>query len=431
MTRRPGVGHRIRQARLRTGLSQTELAGADISPSYVSLVEHGKRIPSEDVLKVLSERLGVPVQDLLEDAEEHEPPAPAAPGADVRRVDLVSRFVQARKQWEGGDPEAALTHFASVMENDSAAQHQDVLLESRLSVAEILHELGRTGEALEALQSLLDDLDAAETPELWQRVEITTADLLERTGQVGEALQHAHAAYLAAQTGRVQGRVSRLRAQEAMVRCCYWTGNLGWVEGLDPTAGDPEQAYSPLLGSVRLYQALVLRENGRHEEAIDMVASSVAQLKPIDDPELWGRFTVLHADLTLLSRGDAVAARESLERARQMMSFVSVTEVPYWLTAEDAACTLAEGRPEAAAELAGRVMRDRNDLRAHSLGASLLLAARVLADTGHTERARACCIRAAGLFQKAQAYRYAAVAWEMLNGPQGLGGRTANGLDAS
>lgn len=421
---------------MRTGLSQTELAGADISPSYVSLVEHGKRIPSDDVLKVLSERLGVPVPELLEEPEPApadaavpaglaEPAGPAGPagpaeGTDVRRVDLVSRFVQARRQWESGDPEAALAHFAGVIANDSTAQHRDVLLESRLSVAEILRELGRTGEALEALLALLDDLDTAETPELWQRVEITTADLLERTGQVGEALRHAHTAYLASQTGRVQGRVSRLRAQEVMVRCCYWTGNLSWVDGLDPAAGDPETAYSPLLGSVRLYQALIQREAGRHEEAVDAVASSVAQLKPIDDPELWGRTTVLYANLTLLRRGDAGAARESLERARQMMSFVSTTEVPYWLTAEDAVCALAEGRPEAAAELAGLVMRDRNDVRAHSLGSSLLPAARVLADTGHPEEARACCVRAAELFQKAQAYRYAAVAWELLNGPEGL-----------
>lgn len=420
MTRRTGVGHRIRQARLRTGLSQTELAGADISPSYVSLVEHGKRIPSEDVLRVLSERLDVSVRELLEDRDEPEAAVqPSTGGSDIRRVDLVSRFVQARKQWEGGDPEAALTYFASVIENDSAAQHQDVLLESRLSVAEILHQLGRSEKALEALHSLLDDLDGVEAPELWQRVLITTADLLERTGRVGDALQLAHAAYLTSKTGRVQGRVSRLRALEVMARCCFWTGNFSWVGGLDTSAGEPEPAYSPLLGSVQLHQALVLRETGRHEEAIEMVASSVARLTPIDDPDLWGRLTVLHANLMLLSRGDAAGARESLERARQMMTFVSMTELPHWLTAEDAACTFAEGRPEEAAELARRVLNDQNDVRAHSLGTSLLLATRILAETGHHEQARACCVRAAEMLQKSQAYRYAARAWEALNSLNG------------
>ncbi|MGW7349853.1 helix-turn-helix domain-containing protein [Streptomyces sp. NPDC054784] len=422
LTRRPGVGHRIRQARLRTGLSQTELAGADISPSYVSLVEHGKRVPSEDVLRVLSHRLGVPVRDLLEEVEEPEPQA-ARPtlSLDVRRVDLVSRFVQARKQWENGDPEGALKHFTAVLENDSAAQHQDVLLESRLSVAEILRELGRTSESLESLESLLGNLDAAEKPELWQRVQITTADVLERTGRVGDALRHAHAAYLAAPSGRV----SRLRALEAMVRCCYWTGNVSWVADLDPTEGGAQTAFSPLLGSVRLYQALVLREEGRYEEAIEVVAASVARLKPIEDPELWGRTTVLYANMTLLSRGDVAAARESLERARQMMWFVSMTEVPHWLIAADAVCAHTEGRTEAAVELARRVLRDRDDVRAHSLGASLLSAGLVLAESGLAAEARDCRVRAAGLFQQAQAYRYAALAWEQLNSPLGPANRTA------
>ena len=51
-------GERLRQLRRAAGLSQTQLAGEDLSPSYVSLLETGKRQPSPDVVQTLALRLG-------------------------------------------------------------------------------------------------------------------------------------------------------------------------------------------------------------------------------------------------------------------------------------------------------------------------------------------------------------------------------------
>ncbi|OEV04859.1 hypothetical protein AN216_05405 [Streptomyces oceani] len=433
MTRRPSVGHRIRQARLRIGLSQTELAGADISPSYVSLVEHDKRIPSEEVLEVLSSRLGLPVQELLDlTPEPVEAPASAGPTAspasptanpapNLRRVDLVSQFVQARQQWEGGDPQTALEQFDALIRADSTRRHQDVRLESRLSVAQILQQLERGQEALETLRPLLDDVDGQESPELWQRVLIALADVLEEEGRPGEGLRHAHAAHLASAAGRVQSRVSGLRALEVLIRCAYWSGQFDWIAQLAPSSQEAESGSSPLLSSIRLYQALEMRESGRHEEAVRLLAHANEELQPIDDPRLWAQLAILSADLVLLAGHDVDAARASLERARQVMTLVSGAELPYWLTAADALCTLAEERPERAVELAGRVEEAEQagtaDLgRPQHLAASLLLASQVFAATGHPERALRCCARAARLFERVQAYRHAAAAWERLDG---------------
>lgn len=52
------LSERLRAERIRAGLSQTALAGEDFSPSYVSLIESGRRVPTDGALAVLADRLG-------------------------------------------------------------------------------------------------------------------------------------------------------------------------------------------------------------------------------------------------------------------------------------------------------------------------------------------------------------------------------------
>jgi transcriptional regulator with XRE-family HTH domain len=61
------VGTRIRQERLRKGLTGRRLAAlAGVTPAYVSQVEHGQYMPSVATLIQLTEALGIPVADVLQ-----------------------------------------------------------------------------------------------------------------------------------------------------------------------------------------------------------------------------------------------------------------------------------------------------------------------------------------------------------------------------
>ncbi|WTL69982.1 helix-turn-helix transcriptional regulator (plasmid) [Streptosporangium sp. NBC_01495] len=53
------LGQRVRYLRRRWGMSQAELAGTELSDSYVSLIETGKRVPTREVIQLLADRLGV------------------------------------------------------------------------------------------------------------------------------------------------------------------------------------------------------------------------------------------------------------------------------------------------------------------------------------------------------------------------------------
>jgi len=60
------IGKAVRECRTRRGLTQKELAaGSGLDPSYVSLIESGRRVPSLDVLTRIAEYVAVPVYLLV------------------------------------------------------------------------------------------------------------------------------------------------------------------------------------------------------------------------------------------------------------------------------------------------------------------------------------------------------------------------------
>jgi len=62
------LGSRIRELRIRAGLTQAEL-GLPMTRSFISAIEHGRALPSLPALLLISGRLGVPVGELLEQLE--------------------------------------------------------------------------------------------------------------------------------------------------------------------------------------------------------------------------------------------------------------------------------------------------------------------------------------------------------------------------
>jgi tetratricopeptide (TPR) repeat protein len=64
------LGEKIRAARLAERLTQEQLAGDDLSKSYISEVERGRRTPRRVTLKVLAQRLHQPLSHFLDGAAE-------------------------------------------------------------------------------------------------------------------------------------------------------------------------------------------------------------------------------------------------------------------------------------------------------------------------------------------------------------------------
>ena len=62
------LGGRIRRLREERGMSLARVAGGDFSRAFLNQVEMGKSQPSTRLLRVIANRLGAPVEYLLEGA---------------------------------------------------------------------------------------------------------------------------------------------------------------------------------------------------------------------------------------------------------------------------------------------------------------------------------------------------------------------------
>lgn len=123
------IGQRIREARLRAGLTQQRLAGDRYTKAYVSALETGIARPSMVALRYLSERLGLPAGHFIDEAH---------PGWTRLEVDL---------RLAAGEWQAAADGYRTLLDEDPDPAMRAELLRG---MAEALNRLNRGPEAVAA-----------------------------------------------------------------------------------------------------------------------------------------------------------------------------------------------------------------------------------------------------------------------------------------
>ncbi|NUW31516.1 helix-turn-helix domain-containing protein [Nonomuraea sp. SMC257] len=149
MTTSDLVGLRIKTVRRQRGLSQAQLAHPELSDSYVSLIESGKRTPTPAVLELLAQKLDCSLSYLLNGvtAEQME--------------DIELSLGYARIALENGEVIEARTRFAELMANHNLAGLTSLRLDTEYGLALALEACGELGEAIAVLRRLqTEDLDA-------------------------------------------------------------------------------------------------------------------------------------------------------------------------------------------------------------------------------------------------------------------------------
>ncbi|MEU7000313.1 helix-turn-helix domain-containing protein [Nonomuraea sp. NPDC046570] len=154
------IGDRVRGLRLNRRMSQAQLAGPDLSDSYVSLIESGKRTPTPVVARLLAERLGCTTEFLLHGIEPRQ------------RIDTELGLRHAELELRHGDPTLAADRFTEIVK---AAGEENALLaaHARLGRARALEAQGKLGPAVEAYERLRRE--AAAHPERLADLPLTVA----------------------------------------------------------------------------------------------------------------------------------------------------------------------------------------------------------------------------------------------------------------
>ena len=139
------LGGRLRSARLRAGLTQSQVAGSDLSTAYVSRIEAGQRRPDPTLLEAMAVRLDVPVEELLF-------------GASPDRIaELRLALDLAQLSLAGGDAEQALARVDAVLaELDDVGELPDLRRQAADVRALALEATGDLDAAILALEERVD-----------------------------------------------------------------------------------------------------------------------------------------------------------------------------------------------------------------------------------------------------------------------------------
>ena len=170
-------GGRLRQFRVKAGLTQPELAAGIASVSHISLIEANKRQPSDEIIVKLAHRLDVPIAALRE--------GPDAESNQTKRKD----YLFAEISFNNGDAEFAQTLLTKVIQESSTSGDIETDVKVRFLYAQTFEKLGDLETATRELKSAISLAENTGLPLQVIEMTIVLAHYAKESGDFVTALE--------------------------------------------------------------------------------------------------------------------------------------------------------------------------------------------------------------------------------------------------
>lgn len=309
-----GLGERIRRARIDRGLSQRDLAEPLLTPSYVSLIESGKRIPSPDALDHIAGILGMDPVELR---------TGRSPGVEA---DLELRLQEARRLLHAGE-RAAATQLAEAVRGEAKGDGWPRVEAKALCVLAVAKEHeGLPEKALDLFQSA-EALWMDEPLHLRYEAVVGIARCTLERGDSRLAIHLLNEYLERLERSGEPDPLARMRAHGALVGCYMRVGLR------DRAALEAEQAlrYAPLMDDPAELACLHMNvggsmlAQGRHLDAVE-AARKAEQNFSMLDWKLGTAWAQMNRGIVLLEKHDLPAARTAFEEALERLGSVANAE---------------------------------------------------------------------------------------------------------
>lgn len=363
------VGRRLREARVRAGLSQRDLSFPGCSPAYISRIEAGDRIPSLQLLREMGQRLGV--------SEDYLATGVRAP----RTFDRNPLLVDAEVAFRLDDHELAAKLYEQVLEQ---ARDNFTRADALEGLANIAFWRGQPREAIRLLERSLQ-LSRAEPAERPSAVE-TLARAHVAVGEIDVAidlLRHCVERYRKENDAVAHVRFSVLLGYALTDAGRFRDAEETLAEGLEAGRGikDP-------ITRARLYwsQARLLGERGEAERASEFARKALDVLRATEH----SHFIALTHQLLAYLYNDLGRSDEALELLEEGWPMLAATASPIQIAhyrIEEARARAALGQKEQAASVAMEAVGALGETQPQDAGRAYSLLGEIFADLGDTARA--------------------------------------------
>lgn len=420
MSNQAAFGPRLRRLRQERGLSQTQLADAGMSPSYISLLEAGKRPPTQAVIQRLAERLGCDPQLLTEGVR----------AVDAAELELQLRYAELALQ--SGEAAEAAERFRMLLVRE-AQTPGSVLAAARWGHARALEAAGDVEGAIAGYEELREEAEAHPGELPWLPLVIALCRCYREVGDLTHSIELGERARTQVDELGLAGTDLEVELGSTLVGSYHERGDMVRARLL----ADQVIETAERLGSARARGAaywnasLVADEMGRTVEGLQLAEKALALYAHGEDARSLSRLRTAYAGLLLRQNPPRpVKARPLLEAAAgQLADRGSEVDLAYVET-ELARVELLSGFPDQAVDMAQRAL--------NRLGKPPRLeAARAMLVLGHAEFARGDEAAALLAYSRAThdlaamgATRQAAAAWRELAEVFSSLGRVQEALDA-
>ncbi|TLM84348.1 helix-turn-helix transcriptional regulator [Pseudarthrobacter sp. NamE2] len=374
-----GFGEKLRAERLERGLTQAELGKDLYSPSYISLLETGRREPTAEVIEELARRL-----ELAPKAME----AWSHPVSDTD-AEYVLAGLYARQAWDLRDYPLAASHAATAARLALEAKNISAWWNMSYMQAECMLKHGDVSDCRQLVEKLYEHPMARESVGLAVRALQMLAVVCQREGQLTMAVDHAlQAVNLADQLPKSSTII--VGALRALIGALAESGRLdeAWRYCQDLHLEVDEKAMPQLAGEVAWVIGNVAFMRHDYVEGVKHHERASKLLSPANDIELWARFNKASAAVRLQSGIVEPETLSSIERAELAFSIVSGMKSDQLEVAFIRARWLyLTGDIVAAVEKLREIHAERSALAKHTAGEVSLLLGKSLKAAGEFDEA--------------------------------------------
>ncbi len=323
-------------------MSQAQLALPELSDSYVSLIESGKRTPTPDVLRLLARKLGCSPSYLSSGIDE----------ATQERMRTTLQYAEIALQ--NGEAAEARDHFRELLDDPELPALPDLQRRARMGYALALEASGGLEEALEQFRALAAALSPEYDTEQWIELHIAMVRCHLERGDLAASAATGERAFAGATEQNRPWTDETVKLGATLVGAYLERGDLVSARQLTERLVDRAEALGSPVARMAAYweAAIVAKYQADFDAAVTFGERALANLGEAADQRNLSRLRCEYGTLLLLARPQqAERARAELERAMRELTASSAGKIDIaWCLVELARAELAMGQPDRAAE---------------------------------------------------------------------------------
>jgi transcriptional regulator with XRE-family HTH domain len=411
------LGQRLRTLRIEHGLSQADLAGDLVSPSYVSLIEADRRSPERDVLDGLARRLGCSSLYLESGI------------APEQITELRLKLQFAKIAQANGSLAEARSQFRELTMTASGEIRHDAIW----GLARTEEALGNLHESLTALESLLGPARLGEpgSPGLLA-LHNARCRIYREAGDLARSIEVGEAALREVRELGLEGTEHEIRLTSTLVGSYQARGDLFSAERLASQVICRAERLGNRESQGRAYwnAAVVAAARGELPVALELATKTLALLSESAPDRYLAGMRVTYAWLLLRCDPPRLAEADSLlAQAHSVLADLSASPELASCTIEMARSALLRGELQEAIRIADEAITICPD-QAAEVAWARVISGLALVLSGEPQRGSAAVAEAAGQLAAMSTPLDAAQAWRELGEALAQVGELAQAVNA-